>query len=119
MKPSQDLDQRAFRRPRASKKLPSANGPHRIFQFDAGTLNAVRNYGYSHILVVVDTWSRFIRAFKIKTIKSASGDSTRAKTAVKGTHVAAALQEVFDELIEDFGDGANFPHASVILNSYA
>ena len=116
MKPSQDLNQLAFRRPRASKKLPSAQGPHRIFQFDAGTLNAVRNYGFSHIFVVVDTWSRYIRAFKIKTIKSKNSDSTRAKTAVKGSHVAAALQEVFDELIEDFGDGTNFPHAGLFMS---
>ena len=116
MKPSQDLNQLAFRRPRASKKLPSAQGPHRIFQFDAGTLNAVRNYGFSHIFVVVDTWSRYIRAFKVKTVKSKNSDSTRAKTAVKGTHVAAALQEVFDELIEDFGDGTNFPHAGLFMS---
>ena len=116
MRPSQDFNQKAFQQTRASKKLPSAMKPHAIYQFDAGALNAVRSGGYSHIVVVIDTWSRFIRAFKIKTRKRADSASSRAQTAVKGVHVAAALQDVFDEIITDFGNGREFPQSALYMS---
>ena len=64
---TQKLNQKAYKKPRATRPLRNAGGPRKLMAFDAAMVTKIKYNNYSHIIVLVDTWSRYIYARPIKT----------------------------------------------------
>ena len=106
---TQKLNQKAYKKPRATRPLRNAGGPRKLMAFDAAMVTKIKYNNYSHIIVLVDTWSRYIYARPIKTFANQRVDDQegRARTGVKGVHIAKLLKDMLLEVIQDYGNETN------------
>ena len=118
MTSTQRLSQRAYKKPRASRVLANAGGPRRIMAFDAGAVTTIKYNNYAYVVVLVDTWSRFIFAKPIKIFSNRESDDgeSRSKTGVKGHHIAKVLGDMLSEVVEDYGSNNNLPNQMYLIS---